>query len=490
MDPLTPDQLPVEQLVRAMDSGQLSARVLVARSLERAESLAQLGAIIAINPAAMEAAEALDAERAAGHLRGPLHGVPVLLKDNIDTADMPTTAGSLALAGAPLPRDAALSRRLRDAGLVILGKANLSEWANFRSTRSVSGWSSAGGQCRNPYALDRSPCGSSSGSAVAVSAGIAPLAVGTETNGSIICPSSTNGVVGIKPTLGMISRSGIAPIAHSQDTAGPIARTVAGAAALLSAMAGPDPADPATAGAPERPDYGEALATERLDGLRIGLGRGFMGFDDRVDALVERAAADLRALGAEVVELDFPPEGLVEAMDTASFEVLLTEFKADLDTYLSGRGGPVSSLAELVAWNREHAQEVMPWFGQELLERAIERGPLSDPAYLEALETMRRLSRDEGIDAALRGRELDAILAPSNAPAWVIDPINGDHYRGGSSSPAAIAGYPNLTVPAGQIAGLPIGISLSGTAWTEERLIGIAAAYERATHHRRAPALR
>jgi len=475
-----------------MEAGALSARDLTARCLARIDALdaqgPSLGAVLEVNPEALEIAAALDEERAAGEVRGPLHGLPVLLKDNIATADrMTTTAGSLALVGFTAPRDAALVERLRAAGAVILGKTNLSEWANFRSTRSSSGWSGRGGQCRNPYALDRSPCGSSSGSAAAVAAGMAPLAVGTETDGSIVCPASTCGIVGVKPTVGRISRRGVIPLAHSQDTAGPMALTVADAAALLTAMSGPDPADPITADAPEPADFAEGLAGATLRGARIGVARSAFGFDGRVDAVIEVAIAAMAAQGAQVVdpvEIAEPPE-----LGRAEFEVLLYEFKADLDAWLAGLGevAPAKDLASLIAWNQEHAETSMPWFGQELFEMALTKGPLTDDAYLEARETARRLAGPEGIDAAMDRHDLDALVGPSNGPAWVIDLVNGDHFGGGSSTWAAVSGYPNVTVPAGFVAGLPIGISFFGRAWSEGRLLKLAHAFEQATRHRRPP---
>ncbi|MCA9739693.1 MAG: amidase, partial [Gemmatimonadetes bacterium] len=426
-------------------------------------------------------------------VRGPLHGIPVLIKDNIGTADrMNTTAGSHALAGAFPDTDSFVARQLRAAGAVLLGKANLSEWANFRSTRSSSGWSGRGGQCKNPYILDRNPCGSSSGSGAAVSANLCALAVGTETNGSIVCPSSANGVVGLKPTLGLVSRSRIIPIAHSQDTAGPMCRTVKDAAYLLGALTGLDAEDEAT-GASEghrQTDYTQYLQADGLRGARIGVARAYFGFHADVDRVLEEALSALRAGGATLVDpADIPTRG---DMDEPSYQVLLYEFKADLNAYLAGLGPstPVHSLAELIEFNRANRELEMPWFGQEIFEAAQAKGPLSSPEYLEALQTMRRLAGPEGIDRVMDEHRLDAIVAPTGGPAWVTDLVNGDHFGGGSSSPAAIAGYPNLTVPAGAVHGLPVGLSFFGRAWSEPVLLRIAYAFEQATRHRTVPLFR
>jgi amidase len=406
----------------------------------------------------------------------------VLLKDNIGTADkMTTTAGSLALEGSIPGEDAALVRRLREAGAVLLGKANLSEWANFRSTHSSSGWSARGGQCRNPYALDRNPCGSSSGSAVAVSASLAPLAVGTETDGSVICPSSINGIVGIKPTVGLVGSSGIIPISHTQDTAGPMARTVRDAAILLGAMT--------TEGDKAHTDYTGFLAPDGLKGARIGIGRQFFGFLNQVDERMEEAISALSRAGAVIVDpADMETRG---QFDDAEFEVLLYEFKDGLNRYLQSLGPSTSirSLKALIEFNSRNADREMPYFGQEILEMAEAKGDLKSREYLEALETCRTLSREKGIDAVMDKLNLDAILAPSNGPAWMTDHINGDHYGGGSSSPAAVSGYPNITVPAGQVGGLPVGVSFFGRAWSEPVLLRIAYGFEQATGHRMAPRL-
>ncbi len=446
----------------------------------------------------MDIAAALDAERRERGPRGPLHGIPVLIKDNVDTADkMLTTAGSLALIENYAAQDATVTRKLREAGAVILGKTNLSEWANFRSTHSVSGWSSRGGQTRNPYALDRNPCGSSSGSGVAVAAGLCAAAVGTETDGSIICPSHTNGIVGIKPTLGLVSRAGIIPISHSQDTAGPMARTVADAAILLAALVGPDPRDPVTLDSRTRMNtddtdtFGLALLDRAgLRGARIGVARDFCGFNPRVDAIFEASLVALRDAGAVIID----PANIetTKQIDEPEYEVLLYEFKADLNAYLASLGpeAPVHSLANVIAHNEANRDRVMPHFGQEHMLMAQACGPLTDEKYLRALADCRRLARDEGIDATLAKHHLDAIVAPSGGPAWLTDYVNGDHYVGGSSTPAAVAGYPSITVPAGYVCGLPVGISFIGPAWSEPALIRYAYAFEQATQVRRSPEFR
>jgi amidase len=481
------EEASIEQLRASMASGSLTSRGLTEAYLQRIETAdAALRSVLETNPDALEIADTLDAERRAGRVRGALHGIPVLVKDNIDTADrMKTTAGSFALGEVTPARDAFLVGRLREAGAVILGKANLSEWANFRSTRSSSGWSARGGQCVNPYDGDRSPCGSSSGSGVAVSANLSAVAVGTETDGSIVCPSSVNGIVGIKPTVGLVSRSGVVPVSHSQDTPGPMARTVADAAALLTELAGADPRDAATAGARVEPDYAAFLDPAGLRAARIGVARKLAGFNDRVDRLFDEALGAMRDLGAEIVDpADIPH---TDELEDPELEVFLYEFKIDLEAYLGSLGPsqPYRTLADLVAFNNEHPDLEMPHFGQELFEKAAEKGPLTDPAYLEALATCRRLSRDEGIDAVMDEHRLDALVAPSNAPAWRTDYANGDHYVGGNSTPAAVAGYPSMTVPMGFAFDLPIGISFMGRAWSEGTLIRLASAFEHAAHHRR-----
>ncbi|HYE13281.1 MAG TPA: amidase, partial [Pyrinomonadaceae bacterium] len=442
---------------------------------------------------ALAIARERDEEARQGRLRGPLHGVPVLIKDNIDTADrMKTTAGSLALVNARPQRDAFVVERLRQAGAVIIGKTNLSEWANFRSTRSTSGWSARGGQTRNPYALDRNPCGSSSGSGAAVAANLCLAAVGTETDGSIVCPASACGIVGIKPTLGMVSRSGIIPIAHSQDTAGPMARTVADAAALLQALAGFDARDRETErGAALRDaDFARSLDPAALRGARIGVARKSFGFNDRVDKLMEEALDVMKRSGAVLVDpADLPTHG---KFDDSEFEVLLYEFKADLNKYLASLapgGDHPRTLAGLIEFNERNSDREMPYFGQEIFIRAEKKGPLTERAYRAALRKNHLLARAQGIDAVMRRHRLDAIVAPTGGPAWTTDLVNGDHFSGGSSSPAAVAGYPNITVPAGFVHGLPVGISFFGRAFTEARLIGLAYAYEQLTKHRQPPRL-
>jgi amidase len=414
----------------------------------------------------------------------------VLLKDNLDTADgMTTTAGSLALEGSIPSRDSFVAQKLREAGAVLLGKANLSEWANFRSTQSSSGWSGRGGQCRNPYVINRNPCGSSSGSAVAVSANLCALAIGTETDGSVVCPSHANGIVGIKPTLGLVSRSGIIPIAHSQDTAGPMARTVTDAAILLGALVGIDPRDAATSASDGKShtDYSQFLDADGLRGARIGLARQFFDIHPEVTALMEEAIAEMKRLGAELIDpADVPTNG---QFDQSEFEVLLYEFKADLNAYLAGLPDSVEcrTLADLIEFNERNKDMEMPHFGQEIFLRAQEKGPLTDKAYLDALAKNHRLSRDEGIDAVMNEYRLDAIVAPTGGPAWVTDHVNGDHFLGASSTPAAVAGYPNITVPAGFVRGLPVGLSLFGRAWSEPTLVKLAYSFEQATGHRKAP---
>jgi amidase len=489
------EEASILELQQKMTRGELSSWELCEMYLERIQQIDRSGpmlnAIIELNPEALAMAEARDWERATGRLRGPLHGVPVLIKDNIDTADrMSTTAGSLALEGSIALRDAFLVERLRSSGAVILGKTNLSEWANFRSTHSVSGWSSRGGQTRNPYALDRSPCGSSSGSAAAVAANLCAAAVGTETDGSIVCPAQINGIVGIKPTLGLISRSGIIPIAHSQDTAGPMARTVEDAAVLLGVLAGADPRDPATALSTGQAaaDYSAFLDPAGLKGARIGVARGYFGFDERVDQIMETCLLAMKEQGAELVD---PVELLDESkLGKSELEVLLYEFKADLNAYLAGLGpqAPVHSLEQIIEFNEIHRERVMPFFGQERMLKAQAKGPLTQKRYLNALQRNLRLARQEGIDAMLQQHRLQAIVAPTGGPAWMIDLVTGDRFSGGGfSSLAALAGYPHITVPAGTIFGLPVGISFFASAWQEPTLIRLAYAFEQATQVRRPP---
>ncbi len=472
----------IKTLHTAMKAGDLSAAVVVERHLARIELLnPELNAVIAIDPTARAQARALDARLAAGEWAGPLHGIPVLLKDNIETRAQPTTAGSLALADNDTGRDAPLVARLREAGAVILGKANLSEWANFRSERSSSGWSAIGGQTRNPYDPTRSPCGSSSGSAAGVAAGMTVLAIGTETNGSVVCPSSANGVVGIKPTVGLVSRTHIVPISHSQDTAGPMGKSVYDAVALLAAMAGADEADPATTERPEwSPEHLPAhVDPDGLAGKRIGVLRSSAGFHSEVDELLEAAIDSMREGGAEIVDdLEWEsPDGF----SGQAYDVLLYEFKHDLNAYLANlpdRDLAAMTLADLIEFNRNHAGIEMPWFDQEIFEQAQAKGPLSEDEYKEALSAVQQATRAEGIDKLLAEHELDALIAPTGSAAWTIDLINGDHFIGGSSSLAAISGYPNITLPMGQVHGMPVGLSFFGAKFSEPVLIEIASGFE------------
>jgi amidase len=476
-----------------MQAGKLTSKALVQQYLARIAAIDKAGprinAVIELNPDAIGIAEQMDRERKAGKSRGPLHGIPVLLKDNIATFDkMSTSAGSLALAGVRASRDAFLVERLRAAGAVILGKTNLSEWANMRSTHSVSGWSGRGGQTRNPYALDRNTSGSSAGSGAAIAASLATLAIGTETDGSIVSPSSTCGIVGIKPTLGLVSRSGIIPIAHSQDTAGPMTRSVADAALLLSAIAGIDPADAATSESRgQATDYTQALRKDGLQGKRLGVARNFFGRSPAVDAVIEKELAVLKAQGATLVEVQLPN---ADKYDDSELEVLLAEFRPDLEAYLSGYAAhaPIKTMADLIAFNDKHAGRELQHFGQEHLIAAQAKPGLDDPAYRAALANNHRYARAEGIDRIMREEKLDALVAPTGDVAWLTDYIKGDHYGGSFSSPAAVAGYPHVTVPAGHVHGLPVGISFVGGAYSEATLIAIAYAYEQASRRRRAPA--
>ena len=447
-----------------------------------------LRAVIATNPNAITDAKALDAERKAGKVRSVLHGVPILLKDNIESADpLPTTAGSLALKDNITGRDAPVAKRLRDAGLVILGKANLSEWANIRSNHSISGWSAVGGTVRNPYALDRSACGSSSGSGAAVAAGLAPLAIGTETDGSITCPSAINGLVGLKPTVGLVSRTHIVPISHSQDTAGPMTLTVEDAAKVLTIIAGSDPADPATKEADARKtDYAAGLSKTALKGVTLAVARFYTGYSPKTDAVFERALKDLEAHGATLVEVKAFDEGPI---GRAEGVVLYTELKADLAAYLAStdpKKVPTRTLADVIAFNRATPKE-FEWFGQESFERAEKTKGLEDPDYLKALADSKRMAGPEGIDKILKDTGAVAIIAPTTGPAWTIDPLNGDNYGGSSTTLPAVAGYPHLTVPMGDVSGLPVGLSFIGPAWSEKLLLNLGYAYEQATKHRKAP---
>lgn len=483
------EEATVEGLQAGLAAGHWTAVELTRRYQARVAALdsagPKLGAVIELNPEALALAKALDAERKAGKVRGPLHGIPVLIKDNLDTADrMKTTAGSLALVEAPAPKaDAFIVGKLREAGAVILGKTNLSEWANFRSTRSSSGWSGRGGQTRNPYALDRSPSGSSSGSGAAAAASFCAVAVGTETDGSIVSPANANGLVGLKPTVGLVSRSGIIPISHTQDTAGPMARTVRDAAILLNALAGSDPADPATVEADRRraADYAQLLTPDGLKGARLGVVKNLLGVHAHVDAVIRPALEVLKARGATLVEVELKSA----AYDDAEFEVLLYEFKADLNAYFAGRGGPVKDLAGLVAFNESRKKEEMPFFGQELLTQSQAKGPLTDAAYLKALETCAQARKD--ILGLLEQHRLQALVAPTGGPAWLVDHLNGDSSSLSFSSPAAVAGCPHLTVPAGFASGLPVGLSFVGAPWQEGLLLNLGWDFEQATRARRPP---
>jgi amidase len=464
-------------LAAGLASGALTSRSIVDACLERVERLDRAGptlrTVIQIAPDLDAEVAAADAARRDGRARGSLHGVPILVKDNLDTAGaLRTTAGSLALTAARPRRDAHVVRKLREAGAIVMAKTNLSEWANIRSTRSSSGWSAVGGQCRNPHVLDRSPCGSSSGSGAAVAAGLGPAAIGTETDGSIVCPSAICGIVGIKPTVGLVSQAGIVPISHTQDTAGPMARSVSDAATVLAAIADREltwTEDPAA-----------------LRGTRIGVARNLAGFHDGVEARFDEALDALRELGAELID----PADVRHAdeLEAPEYEVLLYEFKADLEAYLGALGGEAPrSLAEVIAFNQANARAELAHFGQELFERAAEKGPLTDAAYVEALATCRRLSREEGLDAVIAEHRLDAIVAPTNGPAWLIDHVNGDHYGGGNSSVAAVAGYPSVTVPMGFVHDLPVGLSFIAGPWHDGILIGYATSFERATRWGSAP---
>ena len=479
-------------VARSMAEGRMTAERVVRACLARTEAIDRRGprlkSVIEINPDAIAIARELDRERSAGRVRGPLHGVPVLVKDNIATGDrMSTSAGSLALDGVRAQRDAHVVRRLREAGAVILAKTNLSEWANIRSTRSVSGWSARGGLTRNPYALDRSTSGSSSGTAAAIAASLAPLGVGTETDGSIVSPSSICGLVGLKPTVGRLSRDGIVPISPSQDTPGPMTRSVADAALLYAAMAGRDGADAATSAAPdERVAAPIALPDDALRGARIGVARAyFTGFDE-LDALIDQAIVVMKRAGAEIVD---PVDLALPAYSDAELRVLLYELKASLPRHLAtfAPGAKVKTLADAIAFNRANRDREMPWFGQELFEKAEAYGGLDTKEYLDSLAECRKGARDDGLDRVLKANRLDALVAPTGGLAWLIDPVNGDHSGPSFSSPAAVAGYPHLTVPAGFVRGLPVGLSFVGAAWSEARLLAFGHAYEKLTAHRRPP---
>ncbi len=495
LSPFAFEEATIAALGERMRSGALGARALTAAYLERIAAIDRAGptlrAVIVVNPDALAIAEALDRERASGRVRGPLHGIALLVKDNIATGDrMSTSAGSLALEGYHAAQDAPLGQRLRDAGAVILGKTNLSEWANFRSSNSVSGWSSRGGQTRNPYAAGRTPSGSSSGSGCAAAANLCAAAIGTETDGSITSPSACNNLVGLKPTLGFVSRTGIVPIAHSQDTAGPMARTVEDCALLMDAIAGADARDPVTMQrkVPREASFTAHLGRADLAGVRLGVGRQYFGANEKADRVIEEALIALKGLGATLVEVEIPTLG---KFDEAELDVLLAEFKADLNAWLASAvpGAPVKSLAELIEFNARNAERTMPLFGQDLFVKAQEQDALSGAKYRASLARCRRLARTQGIDAVVKKYRVEAITALTSPPPWLIDPVSGDLARGGCTSLPAVAGYPHVTVPAGFVLGLPVGISFFGPAFSDARLLGIAQAFERATHHRKPPAL-
>ena len=492
--PFELDEVTIAALQEAMTSGKFTARSLVEQYATRVQEVDKSGptvnAVIEMNPDAEAIADALDRERKAKGPRGPLHGIPVLIKDNIDTADkMMTTAGSLALVGSKPPKDSGVAQRLRAAGAVILGKTNPSEWANLRSSHSTSGWSGRGGLTRNPYALDRNPCGSSSGTGASISANLAPVGIGTETDGSIVCPSSANGLAGIKPTVGLVSRSGIIPISHSQDGAGPMCRTVRDAAILLGALTGVDPDDAATSASAgkSQTDYARYCDPHGLKGARIGVARKYFGFSDAVDALMSESLEVMKKQGATLVDpADIETFG---KFDDSELLILLYELKADLNAYLArlGPSAPVKTLKDIIEFNERNHQKEMPYFGQDLFIKSEAKGPLTEKEYVDALNKNHQLARTEGIDALMDKHKLDAIVAPTGGPAWLTDLINGDHGAGGSSNAAAVAGYPNINVTAGSIFGLPIGISFFGRAWSEPTLIKLAYSFEQATQARKAP---
>ncbi len=488
------DELTIDDLQQAMQSGKYSSRSLTEKYLARIQDIdkggPRINSVIEVNPEALEIAEGLDRERKDKGARGPLHGIPILIKDNIDTADrMNTTAGSLALLGSTPPKDAFVAAQLRKAGAVILGKTNLSEWANIRSSHSTSGWSGRGGLTRNPYALDRNPCGSSSGTGAAVAANLCAAGVGTETDGSVVCPSSANGLAGMKPTLGLISRSGIVPISHSQDTSGPMARTVRDLAILLGAMAGADVDDKATAASAGKieADYTKFLDPNGLNGACIGVVRKYFGFNDAVDQLMNNLVDEMKRAGAEITDpADIPTIG---KFDDSELLVFMYELKADLAAYFARLGdtAPVKTLKDVIDFNEKHKNKEMPYFGQDLFLKSEEKGPLTSKEYLDALATNRKLTRADGIDFVMDKFKLDALVAPTGGPAWLTDLINGDHASGGSSNAAAVAGYPNINVTGGYLYGLPVGISFFGRAWSEPVLLKIAYSFEQLTKARQKP---
>jgi len=488
------DEITIGELQEGMKSGKYSARSIAEKYLERIAAIDKSGpgvnSVIETNPDALEIAEALDKERKEKGPRGPLHGIPILIKDNVATADrMQTTAGSLALVGSKPPADAFIAKKLRDAGAVILGKTNLSEWANIRSNHSISGWSGRGGQTKNPYALDRNPCGSSSGTGAGISSNLAAIGIGTETDGSIVCPSSANGLAGIKPTVGLVSRRHIIPISHTQDTAGPMCRTVRDAAILLGALTGVDPNDSATTASEGKSfkDYTQFLNTDGLRGARIGVLRKAFGFNPAVDKLMESALEVMKKQGATLVDpVEIETSGKFGDTEFLGF---MYELKADLNAYLAwlGPNAPVKTLKEIIEFNEKNSVKEMPYFGQENFLKAEEKGPLTTPEYVEAIKKNHELAGKEGIDATMDKLKLDAIVAPTGGPAWLTDIVNGDSFGGGSSEFAAVAGYPNINVVAGFDFGLPVGISFFGRAWSEPVLIKLAYGFEQATKFRKAP---
>lgn len=494
LKPFELEEITIAELQDGMKSGKYTAQSLVEKYSSRIEEIDKHGpavnAVIQMNPDALSIAEELDRERKAKGVRGQLHGIPVLIKDNIDTADrMMTTAGSLALVGSKPPKDSFVAQKLRAAGAVILGKTNLSEWANIRSSHSTSGWSGRGGLTKNPYALDRNPCGSSSGTGAGISANFAAAGIGTETDGSIVCPSSSNGLAGIKPTVGLVSRSGIIPISHSQDSAGPMCRTVRDAATLFGALTGVDPEDSATAtsAGKSQTDYTQYCDPNGLKGARIGVARKYFGFNDAVDALMQQSIDVMKKQGATIVDpADIETLG---KFDESELLVFMYELKADLNAYLArlGPGAPVHTLKEIIEFNDRNRTKEMPYFGQDLFVKSQSKGPLTEKAYLDAVTKNHQLARTEGIDAVMDKHHLDALVAPTGGPAWLTDLINGDHSAGGSSNAAAVAGYPNINVTAGFIFGLPVGISFFGRAWSEPTLIKLAYGFEQATKARQAP---
>lgn len=489
--PVEDRELSIMELQAAMAAGRASARTVTQTYLARIDAIdkdgPRLNSVLEINPEALSIADTLDAERKAGKLRGPLHGIPVLVKDNIDTGDrMQTTAGSLALVGSRAMRDASLVSQLRESGAIILGKTNLSEWANLRSSKSTSGWSGRGGLTLNPYALDRNTSGSSSGSGAATAANLCAAAIGTETDGSIVSPSSCNSLVGIKPTVGLVSRAGIIPISHSQDTAGPMARTVSDAAILLGALTGIDTRDTATADSRGRftQDYTKYLDPRGLANAKLGVCRNYFGFNERVDKLIHDAISAMKSLGATIIDFELPNKGKYDDFET---EVLLYEFKADLNKYLAARGANIRNMADVIEFNEKNKDRELQYFNQDMMIKSQAKGDLNTPAYKQALMKCRSMTREEGIDLVLKKYGVDALVAPTDGIPWLTDYLNADHFSGGCSTPPAVAGYPHITVPAGYINGLPVGVSFFGPAWSEGRLIKFAYSFEQATKLRRPP---